>query len=330
MNTTVAPQALLLDHAWLAQALSREVDSLENAWWEHERVATTADSLGSFVDEVVAPYLQAEEVALYAGAGRVQFAAPPQRILQRRLRVREHSRILETAADLRRLPTGHRTVTVARQLRSLFEQHIAREDRALARADVRLPAGEAKPTELDRFVMDAVAAAHARISRQLDWAAHEGALEPAGLPAAAEHVIGSLCQHYALMARHVYPLAGREATRQLRSGMRSSEHAMLSLERILHGNALERREHFDRAWDAVVAAHHRHVAVEEPLVEQLAHRLSTEQTVRLLGSLRAGASRTAAGRPHPASPLFGAAGALAAVVNQRLDRVRDALDNRSA
>ncbi len=351
----VSPARIIFDHARLAQQLSVRVGSLEQAWWEHHQVGTAVDELASFLDSDLVPYVRAEEDVLYGasgGTGPVDGFLGSRRRISSQHRIREHDMVSEATSGLVHARTARDAVSVADQLQRVFETHIAHEDAKLASFAETAPGsrltGHARPRHpvqpsaadfagagLGPFLENAVAEQHTRLARKIAWSPQAIRDDPAGQTTVYEQIIAALCRHAATMALHVYPAADnvlapgdRDVTSALRTQLRVAERAMLSLERIIHGDRLEDPREFSRLWATVVRISQTHINLEEELIHRLAEHLPAEQTISLLNQMRS-VNRNGPTRPHPSAPHSGRAARLAAATNARVDRIRDALDNRS-
>ena len=229
----------------------------------------------------------------------------------------------QAASTLARARAPADAVSIANSIQSAFGRHIAHEDARVmslartapgtahpgARRSLPDPAQPPAPgtmeAELATCLQNAIAYQHARIARQIASSAREIRDDPSGETAVYERIIAALSRHASVMALYLYPAADdvlprgdHDVTRQLRTGLREAEKAMLRLERILHGDALENPRRFTDLWTAVAQISQTHSSLEEALVRRLAHHLPGGRVVSLPSDLRT-AELSAPTRPPP-------------------------------
>ena len=229
----------------------------------------------------------------------------------------------QAASTLARARAPADAVSIANSIQSAFGRHIAHEDaRVMSLAGTapgtahpgarrslpdlaQPPAPGTMESGLAACLQNAIAYQHARIARQIASSAREIRDDPSGETAVYERIIAALSRHASVMALCLYPAADdvlprgdHDVTRQLRTGLREAEKAMLRLERILHGDALENPRRFTDLWTAVAQISQTHSSLEEALVRRPAHHLPGGRVVSLLSDLRT-AELSAPTRPPP-------------------------------
>jgi hypothetical protein len=286
------------------------------------------------------PYLRSEEAALYAGPGSSRRPGWLGRQMPRRSRrrLRDHRRIIAAADTMRSAETTPLALTRVERLRTLFDQHLAREDRELLAAERSRPDDRRRPSRsaaLAAELQEILVQDHARIARTIALA-RDTAADPSEEVDACDHATAALSQHAAVMAARAYPMAkrllpspDRVGLVSLRHDLRRAERALRHLNRTLRGAAGEDFDNRERLWDEVDQAWQRHITDEEPLIRSLTPLLRPDQALSLIAPLRrpAGLSLT---RQHPALLRGGWPTRAAIHAQHRIDRWRDILDNRGS
>ena len=339
-SSTFSIELAVRDHARLAERLADHISQLRQARLTHHNIAAPRDHLHAFLTDYLIPYLQDEEATVYgplAGSRWPGWLGPrAQRRTRRRLR--DHSEIIAAADAVRSAETTALTLNRAERVRALLDAHLVAEDRELLAAarstpDVgrRASLSGALATELQEILVQD----HVRIARAVTLARDATADAPDQLDA-CDRATAGLAQHAAVMATRAYPMAQcllprreRAAIRSMRDDLRCAERALRHLNGILRGAAGEDLQDRERLWDQVERAWQRHVADEEPLIRRLTPLLRPEQALSLIAPLRRPVGRSLT-RPHAALLHGGWPTRMAIHAQYRIDRWRDALDNRES
>lgn len=328
------------DHARLAERFAHHESQLRQASAGHQAEDATRARLDAFLTDELMPYMRSEETALYAGPGSSRRPGWLGRQMPRRARrrLRDHRRIIAAADTIRSAETAPLALTRAERLRTLFDKHLAHEDRELLAAERSRPDDRHRPSRsaaLATELQEILVQDHARIAGAITRARDLAADLPQELDA-CDRATAALSQHAAVMATRAYPMARHLLTGPDRAGLvsmrhdlRCAERALRHLNRTLRGAAGEDFDNRERLWDEVDQAWQRHITDEEPLIRSLTHLLRPDQALSLIAPLRrpAGLSLT---RQHPALLRGGWPTRAAIHAQHRIDRWRDILDNRGS
>ncbi len=337
--TDSSPQHSVCSHAQLAERIADAIWELHQARLTQEDVDATRDYLEGLLAGQLLPLLEEEDRALRSCGTDRHFVRRIRDRSERRhhRQLREHHRITDAVHDVHRARTGTQVLDRAERVSALLTAHLMGEDRELATAPEAKERHGAPGDELTAELQELVRHDHGRITAAMAAARLASTHRSADELGSFDRVESAVSHHAVVMSTRAYPLLrsadpalGHACTDSMVGELRTIEHAIRALNELIRGGAggnpsVQQRL---RLWSEIEQSWARHIAEEETLVQQVGAKLGPQRAVRLMSLLRRpiGHSLT---RAHPRLLGGGRPTRAAIVIQGRLDRARDELDNRT-